>query len=323
MIWTKTPLRVSFSGGGSDVAKFYMEESGAVLSTTINRYMYIMLNKRFDNRYRAAYSKVELVEQPEQFEHPLIRECTRFLRHGVDIASIADVPEASGLGSSSAFTVGLLHAVSAFNGEFASKKDLAERACEIEIVDAGEHIGKQDQYAVAFGGLNLIEFYPDKVVVKPVECSAEVKDELNRSLMLIYIGARNNKSAGDIIDSYDFEKKREILQEQKEIAYEMVDCLEEGKGLNDMGLLLDEAWKLKKKMSPDISSEDIDLVYQAGIKGGALGGKLLGAGGRGFILFFVEPYNRDKIRKALHPLKEIPFRFDRNGTEATFASKSY
>ena len=145
MIWTRTPLRVSFAGGSTDLAEFYMEENGAVLSTTINRYMYIMLNKRFDNRYRAAYSKVELVEQPEQFEHPLIRECTKSLRCGVDIASIADVPEASGLGSSSAFTVGLLHAISAFNGEFISKKDLAERACEIEIVDAVEHIGKQDQ----------------------------------------------------------------------------------------------------------------------------------------------------------------------------------
>ena len=275
MILTKTPLRISLGGGGTDIKDFYREEKGAVLSATINRYMYIMLNHRFDNRYRAAYSNVELVEKPEDFKHPLIRGCMGFLRHGVDIASVADVPEASGLGSSSAFAVGLLHAVSAFSGEFLSNESLAERACEVEIGKAGEHIGKQDQYAVAFGGLNLIEFNPNgSVVVNPVNCSSSVRDELNRSLMLVFVGNRGGKSAGDIIDSYDFKKKKKVLQEQKEIAYEMVDCLESGKGLDDIGLLLNEGWKLKKSMSRDISDEEIELVYEAGIRGGALGGKL-------------------------------------------------
>lgn len=318
MILTKTPLRISLAGGGTDIRDFYREEKGAVLSATISRYMYIMLNHRFDNRFRAAYSKVELVEKPEDFKHPLIRGCMEFLKHGVDIASIADVPEASGLGSSSAFTVGLLHAVSAFSGEFLNNKSLAERACEVEIEKAGEHIGKQDQYAVAFGGLNLIEFNPDEsVVVKPVICSGNVRDELNRSLMLIFVGNRDKGSAGNIINSYDFKKKKKVLQEQKEIAYEMVDCLEEGKGLNDIGLLLNEVWKLKKSMSKKVSNGEIELIYQTGLLGGALGGKLCGAGGKGFMLFFVEPHNREKIRKALYPLKEIAFRFENVGSKAT------
>ncbi len=318
MIMSKTPFRISISGGGTDIEDFYKNETGAVLSTTISKYMYIMLNYRFDRQFRAAYSKVELVEHPYEFKHPLIRGCMEFLGHnGVDIASIADIPEASGLGSSSAFTVGLLHAISAFTGEYMTNKDLAERACEVEIDKAGERIGKQDQYAVAYGGLNLLEFFSNgEVVVSPIACSDDVMNELNGSLMLFYVGSETSIPAGNIIGTYDFEKKK-VLQEQKEIAYEMKDCLESGKGLNDIGLLLDEGWKLKKQISKDITNDDIELVYETGTRAGALGGKLCGAGGRGFVLFFVEQHNKNKVREALSPLREIAFRFDTVGSKVT------
>ncbi len=316
---SRTPFRVSLAGGGTDIEDFWKEETGAVISTTISRYMYIMLNRRFDRKFRAAYSQVELVEHPNEFKHPLIRGCMEFLGHnGVDIASIADIPEASGLGSSSAFTVGLLHAISAFTGEYMDNKDLAERACEVEIEKAGKKIGKQDQYAVTYGGLNLLEFLPSgEVIVSPIACSGDVTDELNGSLMLFYVGNETSVPADSIISTYDFKEKRKVLQEQKEIAYEMKDCLESGKGLNDIGLLLDEGWKLKKQMSDKITNEDIELVYEAGTRAGALGGKCCGAGGRGFVLLYVEKHNKEKVREALSPLREIAFRFDTIGSKVT------
>lgn len=309
MIISRTPFRISFGGGGTDIRNFYEAEPGAVISTTISKYMYIFLNRRFDGNFRASYSETETVEKAEQFKHPIIRECLKLLGHsGVDMASIADIPEASGLGSSSSFTVGLLHAIIAFKGRYVDKEELAKRACEIEIEKLGEPIGKQDQFAAAFGGLNLIEFNPDESVeVKPILCSPEIMDELNQSLMLIFTGIKGR--ANKVLETYKFDKNRLVLREIREIVYEMKGCLEDEKDLSGFGLLLDEEWKLKKKLSKEISNNEIDSIYEQAKSAGALGGKICGAGGRGFLLLFMEKYNRQKVREAIWPLREVPFRF--------------
>ena len=322
MIISKTPFRISFAGGGTDIRDFYKIEQGAVLSATISRYMYIFLNRRFDGNFRVCYSETEMVKKASQIQHPIINECfTSLGNNGVDMASIADIPEASGLGSSSSFTVGLVNTISTFRGRYLDKEDLAREACRIEIKEVGEPIGKQDQYAAAFGGLNLIEFNSDGTVeVKPVLCSPEIKDELNGSLMLIFTGILGNKRAGDIIKTYDFEK-RMVLKEQRDIAYDMKASLEDGKSLSDFGLLLGESWKMKKQMSKEITTSDIELIHARGLDAGALSGKLCGAGGRGFFLFFVEKHNRDKLRKAMEPLREIPFRFVPEGSRIIHVSQ--
>lgn len=322
MIISKTPFRVSFAGGGTDIRFFYKVESGAVLSATISRYMYVFLNRRFDGNFRACYSQTETVKKASQIQHPIISECFDPLgKNGVDMASIADIPEASGLGSSSSFTVGLVNAVSTFRGKYLDKEDLAREACRIEIEEVGELIGKQDQYAAAFGGFNLIEFNEDGTVeVKPVLCSPEIKDALNQSLMLIFTGISGNKKAGDVIKTYDFEKHL-VLKEQRELAYDMKASLENGDSLSDFGLLLEESWKMKKQMSEHITTPDIELIHARGLDAGALGGKLCGAGGRGFFLFFVERHNRDKLRKAMKPLREVPFRFVPEGSRIIHVSQ--
>jgi len=319
MIISKTPFRISFAGGGTDVPDFYNYETGAVVSTTINKYMYIILNRRFQKGYRFCYSKVEEINSLNEIQHPLIRECLKSIPvPACDIVSIADIPKATGLGSSSGFTVGLLNALAAYRSQYLEKGILAEEACKIEMIRLNEHIGKQDQYAAAFGGLNLIEFSPDIVDVKPVLCSPEVKDELNQNLMLFYTGIVRKEKAGEIIDTYDFKRKREILEEMKRVAYEMKDVLEEGKMIGDFGTLLDEAWKLKKKLSPHITNKEIDYLCNKGIEAGALGSKLLGAGDGGFILFFVEKQKREAVREALWPLQQIPFRFDPEGSRIVY-----
>jgi len=319
MIISKTPLRISFSGGGTDISDFYNYEPGVVLSTAINKYIYIILNHRFQKGYRFCYSKVEEINGLNEIKHPLFRECLKSIPvPSCDISSLADIPKATGLGSSSSFTVGLLNVLAASRSKYLERGLLAEEACTIEIERLNEHIGKQDQYCATFGGLNLIEFEPDKVTVKPVLCELSVKDELNQSLLLFYTGIRREGTASEIIDTYDFKQKIDILKEMKDIAYEMKDILEEGKMIGDFGTLLDEAWNLKKKLSGKISNKEIDRIYNLGISAGAVGGKLLGSGDGGFILFFVEKQKKEKVRQALWPLQEIPFRFDPEGSRIVY-----
>jgi len=319
MIISKTPLRISFAGGGTDISDFYNYEPGAVISAAINKYIYIILNHRFQKGYRFCYSKVEEINGLNEIEHPLFRECLKSIPvPSCDISSLADIPKATGLGSSSSFTVGLLNVLAASRSKYLEKGLLAEEACKIEIERLKEHIGKQDQYCAIFGGLNLIEFEPDKVTVKPILCDLSTKDELNQSLMLISTGIKREGSAGDIIDTYNFKQKMDILKEMKGIAYEMKDILEEGKMIGDFGTLLDESWKLKKKISRKISNNEVDKIYNLGIEAGAIGAKICGAGDGGFILFFVEKQKKDKVRQALWPLQEIPFRFDPEGSRIVY-----
>jgi D-glycero-alpha-D-manno-heptose-7-phosphate kinase len=281
MIITRTPFRVSFAGGGSDLQSFYAEEPGMVLSSAISRFMYLTVKESFGNTFRVSYSRTELCDRAGEIEHPIVRECLKALRmeRGLEIVSIADLPAQSGMGSSSSFTVGLLSALYALRGQNVDAGRLARLACEIEINRLGEPIGKQDQYIAAYGGIQFIQFQPDgRVYVDPVICSAETRRELNRRLLLFYTG--NRRAARSVLASQNAHAgaNREGLRRLCGIARAMRDVLTEGRDLNAFGHLLNEAWEVKKGLESSISTPAIDELYERGVRAGALGGKLLGAG---------------------------------------------
>jgi D-glycero-alpha-D-manno-heptose-7-phosphate kinase len=321
MIITRTPFRISFAGGGSDLASFYESESGAVLSTAIDKYMYLMVKERFGNTYRVSYSRTELSNTSAEIEHPIVRECLNYLdvRQGVEIVSIADLPAQSGMGSSSSFTVGLLHALHALNSHVVTPARLAEEACHIEIDVLHEPIGKQDQYIAAFGGLQFIQFLPDgSVRVDPVLCRAETRRELNRRLLLFYTGMTRNARDVLVKQKANTAERRPALRELCGIAIQMREVLTSGHNLNEFGLLLDRAWQVKKSLETAISNTEIDGFYERALQAGALGGKLLGAGSGGFLLFYCEPHLHDRLRHALADLKAVPFALEQEGSKVIF-----
>lgn len=325
MIITRTPFRISFAGGGSDLDAFYSQEPGVVLSTAIDKYMYLTVMDRFSNDFRISYSKTEIADQVDAIEHPIVRECLRSLqiRRGLEIVSMADIPSQSGLGSSSSFTVGLLHALYAIQGRLASAERLAREACEIEIDKLHEPIGKQDQYIAAYGGLQLIRFNPDGTVfADPVVCPTGTKQELNRRLMIFFTGM--TRSASKVLDKQRSatDEKRPILRKMCAIAYEMRNVLTVGKDLNTFGRLLHDAWQLKRSVEASISSSNFDDLYERGIRAGALGGKLLGAGGGGFMLFYCEPHLQHRLRSELAELQEVPFGFDSQGSKIIYVGET-
>jgi D-glycero-alpha-D-manno-heptose-7-phosphate kinase len=318
MIGTCTPFRISFVGGGSDMKSFYSRHPGAVVSTTINKYMYIFLHPFFDNRIQIKYSKTELVDSISQIEHPIVRTVLKeFNVTGIDINSIADIPAGTGLGSSCSFTVGLLYALYSYISRFASKELLARKACEIEIDLLEEPIGKQDQYAVAFGGLNLMTFHPnEEVTVEPIVMQADKQKQLKENLMMFYLG--KHRSTRDILkeQKQNVESNRDnvdMLIRMAALAQNLRRSLSEG-NVDDMGLVLDENWQLKKRLSSKITTPEIDGYYTKAKKAGALGGKLLGAGGGGFMLFYCKKEAQESVRKALENLREFPFAFENHGT---------
>jgi D-glycero-alpha-D-manno-heptose-7-phosphate kinase len=323
MIVSKTPLRMSFVGGGSDLPAFYREEMGAVLSTTIDKYMYICVNKKFDGRIRLSYSRTEEVDLPHQVQHPLVREALYLMgiEGGIEIASMADIPsKGSGLGSSSTYTVGLLNALHAYSHQFASKEKLARQACEIEIDRCGEPIGKQDQYAASYGGLNLIRFYPDdSVSVDPVICKPSLLQEMEDSILVFFTG--RTRSASAVLASQAVAMmnpdSRSLMRRMVELAFEMKLQLENGT-LDYIGNILDENWRLKAQLTVGISDQQIDGWYATAIANGALGGKLLGAGNGGFMMFFAPQERHFQITKALSELETAKFRFDRSGSQIVF-----
>ncbi len=323
MILSKTPLRMSFVGGGSDLPAYYREETGAVLSTSIDKYMYIAVNRKFDGRIRISYSKTEDVESVKDVAHPLVREALGMLdiQGGIEIASMADIPSrGSGLGSSSSYTVAVLHALYAYQNQYVSKDTLARQACEIEIDRCGEPIGKQDQYAAAFGGLNLIRFHPDESVsVDPVICQPHVLHELQSSILVFFTG--RTRSASEILakqsEAIKSGDRRPILRRMVELAYIMKEELESG-SVSAIGEILHENWMLKTQLSNGISDAQIDHWYQTGLEQGASGGKLLGAGNGGFIMFYAPVDKHEAIRRALSELQQVTFRFDRNGSQIVF-----
>jgi D-glycero-alpha-D-manno-heptose-7-phosphate kinase len=309
---------MSFLGGGSDLKEFYNRSPGCVLSTTINKYMYIFVHPYFDNQIQIKYSKTELVDHIDEIEHPIVREVLkRFNLNGIDINSIADIPAGTGLGSSSSYTVGLLHALYTYINQQVSTELLAQEACEIEIDILKEPIGKQDQYAAAYGGLNLIRFYPDGAVkVEPLKMEIKVYKQLQENLLLFYTGT--TRSASDILN----DQKQNMINERTKFdsLVRMTELVEQANNnlcnsdLEEFGKTLDENWKLKKSLSNKISNKDIDDLYAVAMKHGALGGKLLGAGGGGFFLFYCRKREQNNLRMALNKLKEVEFSFEDSGS---------
>ncbi|VBB46859.1 Sugar kinase [uncultured Paludibacter sp.] len=322
MIISRTPFRISFAGGGSDLPSFYRRELGAVVSTTIDKYMYIAIHPFFDkNKIQLKYSKTELVDSIEDIKHPIFREVlSHYNLKGVDLNSIADVPAGTGLGSSSSFTVGLINVVKAYLNKAISCEKLAELACEVEIDKVGSPIGKQDQYAAAFGGMNFITFYGDETVnVEKIIMQPDKKKELQDNLVMIYIGG--NHSANDILKeqqqiingSSEFNVQKQMVQQ----AFQLRSALEKN-DIDDFGRYLHEQWMMKKSLTKGISNGYIDDIYKKGIKSGALGGKLLGAGGAGFILFYCQEEKQDLFRESMQDFNEMKFTFDSGGSKIIY-----
>jgi len=325
MIITKTPVRISFLGGGTDYPEHFEKHSGSVLVTTIDKYSYLNvkpLSHFFDYDLRISYTKTELVKNAEKIMHPSVRECLKFLKisKGIEIHYVGDLPARTGLGSSSSFTVGLLHALHAYKREMVSKQQLAQEAVIVEREMIKERIGFQDQYASAFGGFLLLKFFgKNKVDICPVLISPERIKMLNERLMLFYTGVR--RTAHELLKEQMENTKR---NQSKLIALSAL--VERGikilynsnKKLSEFGELLDEGWKIKRQLSSKISNEEMDGYYTTAKNSGAIGGKLLGAGGGGFLLLYVEPEQRDKVRKALRHLKEVEFSFETEGSRVIF-----
>lgn len=319
MIISRTPFRISFAGGGSDISDYYTKYTGAVLSTTINRYIYLSMHEYFnEDKILLKYSKNELVDSVNEINHPIIKEVfSDYNIKGVDFNSSADIPAGTGLASSSAFTSGLINLCNAYTGKFMSKEEIAKYACKIEIDRLKKPIGKQDQYACATGGINFIEFYKDgSVGVEKIILSQEKNTELNNSLLLFYLNS--TRSAGEILNEQkkninNDSSKIDILSKMVNLAYLLREDLKNN-NIENFGKILHNNWMLKKEMANSISNIDIDKYYNIGMQNGAEGGKLLGAGGGGFLLFFVRPENQDHFRSKMKDLKELSFMFDNTGT---------
>ncbi len=321
MIIAKTPFRLSFCGGGSDLKDFYMKDYGAVVSSSIDKYMHIMIHDYFHDKIRIKYSKVEDVDKVEDTKHPIIRECLKKvdIEKGIEIASIADVPSGTGLGSSSSFTVCLLHALYTFKGVQVSKEKLASEACEVEIDLLKEPIGKQDQYAASFGGLNFIGFNKDESVdIKPLMIKKEVKKNLEKNLLMFYFG--NVRQASKILSEQKSgitnKSKYDSIKKMVKLAEEFRSLLLKGK-IEKIGELLNLGWQLKKGLASNISNPSIDEYYHRGLEAGATGGKILGAGGGGFFLFFCPPQFQDNLRNELK-LRELKFNLENDGSRIIY-----
>jgi D-glycero-alpha-D-manno-heptose-7-phosphate kinase len=329
MIITRTPFRISFVGGGSDLEAFYTRKKGAVISTTINRYMYISSHRFFEpDQLRVKYSKTETVSSVEELQHPILRVVLSKMgvKGGLEVSSIADVPAGTGMGSSSAFTVGLLHNLYAAQALTPGKAQLAAEACEVEINILQEPIGKQDQYAAAYGGLNLIEFETDgSVRVEPLQLPEEHFQALQDHLVLFYTGSQRSASAILEDQRKNTLAQKDIfgaLSEMVDLVYELKSALLAGR-LEEMGRLLHHNWQLKKTLSGAISSPSIEEAYQTALKHGAIGGKLLGAGGGGFLMFFCPPDRQARLIDALHPLRHFDCKFDTEGSKLIYYGEQY
>lgn len=324
MIISRTPLRMSFVGGGSDMPSYYEHFGGSVISCTINKYIYITVNKKFDDAIRLSYSRTENVQYCNDVEHPLVRAALNVtgIKGGIEITSIADIPSSgSGLGSSSSFTVGLLHALYAYKGLYVDAANLASESCNIEIKICGSPIGKQDQYAAAYGGLNRFDFHRNSTVsISPIICAPEFLQKFQNNILLFYTG--KTRSSNSILSSQS--KKLESSVKTQNVMKCMVDLttifeksLSQG-DCDTAGEILHETWQLKRKLTSSISDAEIDSWYETGRKHGALGGKLLGAGAGGFLMFYAPQSLHDRIAHALPSLRHIPFAFEPEGSSIIF-----
>ena len=323
MIISRTPLRVSFAGGGTDLAEYYKINSGAVVSTAISRYLYITVNKKFDDLIRVSYSSTEMVESVDKVKHNIIREALKIvgIEKGVEIVYMGDIPLGSagiGLGSSSSLAVGVLNALYAFKGVHASSEQLARDACKIEIEILGHPIGKQDQYIAAYGGFNHIQFdKTDAVFVAPVVCNNGTKEKLNEKLMLFYTGIERVSSV--ILEEQKKKTKFNLkhLDKMAELAEKLWEELVNNR-IEYIGDLLHQGWLYKQKLASGISTPVISEYYDKARKAGAVGGKILGAGGGGFLLLYCDEKYRPEVRKALKGLKECSLGFEQQGSRIIY-----
>lgn len=326
MIITQTPYRVSFAGGGTDLPAFYEHEVGAVLSVTINHHMYITVSPRFEIATRVAYSQIEETETLDEIKHTIVREGLRLAGLGpnLEVTMVGDVPAGTGMGSSSSLSVGLMNALYAYKGQVSSPSRLGQEACDIEIDILKKPIGRQDQYAAAFGGLNYIQFNPDHSVdVEPVPARPEFLKELEDHILLLYTDQRRD---ADVIlkkQSEGSADKMSVLREMRDLAGEMRESIGRGGDINEFGRLLHHGWELKRSLGFGISNQGVDDWYAAARAHGAMGGKLLGAGGGGFLLLMAPPEKHDAIREAVGHPREIPFSIDRRGSRVIYISDRY
>lgn len=320
MIITSTPYRISFFGGGTDYPVWFRDHGGAVLATSINRYCRISCRfypPFFEYNYRIVWSRIELVHDVAQIEHPAVREAIRLLEvsEGLEIHHDGDLPARAGLGSSSAFAVGVLHALHALKGNLVPKRDLAQQAIQLERDVLRENVGIQDQITTAVGGLNFIEIYANGTFdVRPIPLSPLRKRELEDHLMLVYTGI--SRAASDIAGRQiaSIPHKTDVLKRMQALAGEAAMVLANGADISDFGRLLHENWELKRSITPEVSTPLVDDVYARARAAGALGGKLLGAGGGGFILLFVAPERRQSVLDALKEFLVVPFELETKGT---------
>jgi D-glycero-alpha-D-manno-heptose-7-phosphate kinase len=324
MIISRTPFRISLFGGGTDYPVWYREHGGAVLGATIDKYCYITcryLPPFFKHRIRIVYSQIENCQTLEEIAHPAVREVLRYLRmaRGLEIHHDGDLPARSGMGSSSSFTVGLLHALYALKGYMPTKQQLAAEAIEVEQQMIKETVGSQDQVLAAHGGLNHIIFSPTgEIAVRPVTISADRLGELNSHLMLFYTGIE--RTASNIAETFvtAVDSKKSQLRIMRHLVDECLAVLNNGRDIDAFGALLDEAWQTKRSLSAKVSNSYVDDLYAHALSNGALGGKLLGAGGGGFMLLFVPPSKQERVREALKNIICVPFRFEFAGSQIIF-----
>lgn len=321
MIITQTPLRISFAGGGTDFREFFEKHGGGVVSSAIDKYIYTIVKKRFDDRIYINYSKKEIVDSIDEIEHELVREAMRKtgVTSGVEISFLADIPSTgAGLGSSSSVTVGILNALYHYQGVTVPAEKLAEEACEIEIDICGKPIGVQDQYIAAFGGLRFFDFRKDGAVI-PIKLNANdsLREDLDAHLMLFFTG-RTRKSETILSEQKENISEREkILCQMANQARRLKESLEAG-DYYAVGRVMREGWEHKKKLASKVSNPELDSIYERATESGALGGKISGAGGGGFLLLFVAPDKRQAVREALSDLQEMPFRLERDGSKVIF-----
>ena len=323
MIITKTPFRMSFFGGGTDMESFFKKNSGSVISTTFDKYCYVNvrhLPRFFEYSTEISYSKTERVTDVEMIQHPAVRNAMKMLdMHEIRLTYEADLPARSGLGTSSSFAVGMLNAFYALKGKYASKRQLADEAVYLERILCGEAGGWQDQIAASFGGFNRINFNADGYEVLPIIISPERKRQLNNNLMMFFTGFTRFSSDIQKTNKLDEKSKEKQLKQMLELVdrAEMI-LTDKTRNLDDFGRLLDVTWKLKRKTGSAVSTDSIDELYNRGLEAGALGGKLLGAGGGGFLVFYVQPDKQEAVRCAMHNLMYIPFKFEDGGTQVIY-----
>lgn len=326
MIITRTPFRISFAGGGTDLREFYSQEPGRVISTSINKYIYVVIKRQLgivEYKYRINWSQVEFKNQIEDIEHPIVREALKFFKidFPIEITTFSDIPGQTGLGSSSSFAVGLVNALHALRGEMVTKHTLASEAAHIEVDLLKRAMGKQDHFAAAYGNLNVFSFNPDETVtVEPVLYKPEIKKSIESNLLLFYLKSKRDASNILKIQQQETQNKLNYLRELKELVFPFRNIFSNwsGNDFNKFGELLDKGWMIKREITDKISSDEINNYYHKAKESGAIGGKLLGAGGGGFLLLYVENKHKQSVIDALSDLFCLPIEFDDGGTRITY-----